>query len=128
MRPNLHIKDMCDFYEYLIEADSKLVGAETFNISDENISIENIALKIQSIFLEKFDTEINIKKIASEDDKRSYHLNSSKIKEKLDFTIKYKVEDAILDIYSVLNSGKYKDSLENDIYYNIKTLKKLNIT
>ena len=38
---------MCDFYEYLIEADSKLVGAETFNISDENISIENIALKFK---------------------------------------------------------------------------------
>ncbi len=128
MRPNLHIKDMCNFYEYLIEADPELVGAETFNISDENISIENIALKIKNIFFEKFNIEVNIKKIASEDDKRSYHLNSNKIKEKLNFNIKYKVDDAILDIYSVLQSGQHKDSLDNDIYYNIKTLKKLNIT
>jgi nucleoside-diphosphate-sugar epimerase len=128
MRPNLHIKDMCNFYEFLLEADTKLVGNKTFNISDENISIENIALKIKDIFKNKYNLDILIKKVESEDDKRSYHLNSDKIKKELNFDLKYSVDDAITDIYSLLQTGKFDDSLVNDIYYNIKTLKKLKIT
>ena len=128
MRPNLHIKDMCNFYEYLIEADANLIGNKTFNISDENISIENIALKVKDIFKEKYNLDILIKKVESEDDKRSYYLNSDKIKKELNFNLKYSIEDAITEIYSLLQTGKYDDSLENDKYYNIRTLKKLNIT
>ena len=58
MRPNLHIKDMCNFYEFLLEADPILVGNKTFNISDENISIENMELKVQDIFKKKYNLEI----------------------------------------------------------------------
>lgn len=128
MRPNLHIKDMCNFYEYLIEADAKLIGNKTFNISDENISIENIALKVKNIFKDKYNLDVLIKKVESEDDKRSYHLNSDKIKKELNFKLKYSIEDAIMEIYSLLQTGKYEDSLDNDMYYNIRTLKKLKIT
>ncbi len=127
MRPNLHIKDMCNFYEFLLETDTKLVGNKTFNISDENISIENIALKIKGIFKNRYNLDILIKKVESEDDKRSYHLNSDRIKKELNFDLKYSVDDAITDIYSLLQTGKFEDSLVNDIYYNIKTLKKLEI-
>ncbi len=128
MRPNLHIKDMCNFYEYLIQADAKLIGNKTFNISDENISIENIALKVKNIFKDKYNLDVLIKKVESEDDKRSYHLNSDKIKKELNFKLKYSIEDAIMEIYSLLQTGKYEDSLDNDMYYNIRTLKKLKIT
>ena len=128
MRPNLHINDMCNFYEFLLEADSKLVGNKTYNISDENISIENIALKIQNILKKKYNLDITIKKVDSEDDKRSYHLNSNKIKKELNFNLKYSVDDAVNDMYLLLQNQKFKDSLTNDIYYNIRTLKKLKIT
>ena len=127
MRPNLHINDMCNFYEFLLEADPVLIGNKTFNISDENISIGNMALKVQDIFKKKYNLDISIKKVESEDDKRSYHLNSDKIKKDLNFNLKYSVDDAIMDIYSLLQSPKFDDSLINDIYYNIKTLKKLKI-
>ena len=128
MRPNLHIKDMCNFYEYLIEADPDLVGGNTYNISDENISIENIAIKIQDIFKNKYNEEVVIKKTPSEDDKRSYYLNSDKVKKELKFKLKYSVENAIDEIYQILKTDQFKDSLENDIYYNIRTLKKLRIS
>ena len=127
MRPNLHINDMCNFYEFLLEADPILVGNKTFNISDENISIENIALKIQNIFKKKYNLDILIKKVDSEDDKRSYHLNSNKIKRELNFNLKHSVDDAVNDIYLLLQSEKFNDSLVNDIYYNTRTLKKLKI-
>ena len=128
MRPNLHINDMCNFYEFLLEADSKLIGNKTFNISDENISIENIALKIQNIFKRNYNLKIVIKKVDSEDDKRSYHLNSSKIKKELNFNLKHSVDDAVNDMYLLLQTKKFDDSLINDSYYNIRTLKKLKIS
>lgn len=128
MRPNLHIKDMCDFYQYLLEADSDLVGGQTFNISEENISIENIASKVKQIFKDSYDQDIKIKKVESEDDKRSYYLNSDKVKNHLKFELKYNVDDAIHEIYSILKKDEFSDSLENDQYYNIRTLKKLNIS
>jgi nucleoside-diphosphate-sugar epimerase len=128
MRPNLHIKDMCNFYQYLLEADSNLVGGQTFNISGENISIENIASKVKQIFKDSYDQDIKIKKVESEDDKRSYYLNSDKVKNHLKFELKYNVDDAIHEIYSILKKDEFSDSLENDQYYNIRTLKKLNIS
>ena len=54
--------------------------------------------------------------------------NSDKIKKELNFKLKYSIEDAIMEIYSLLQTGKYEDSLDNDMYYNIRTLKKLKIT
>jgi nucleoside-diphosphate-sugar epimerase len=128
MRPNLHINDMCNFYEFLLEADPILIGNKTFNISDENISIENLAIKIKGIFKKKYNLDVSINKVESEDDKRSYHLNSDKIKKELNFNLKYSVDDAINDIYSLLQSRRFDDSLVNNIYYNIKMLKKLKIT
>ena len=128
MRPNLHIKDMCNFYEYLINADDRLVGNKTFNISDENISIEDIAIKIKNILKINYNEEVSIAKSPSEDDKRSYYLNSDRIKKDLKFKLKYSVDYAIDEIYRSLKSNEFHDSLSNDIYYNIKTLKKLKIS
>ena len=128
MRPNLHIQDMCNFYQCLLDADNDLIQGKTFNISDENISIENIAIKIKEIFKNKYHEEIKIVQTPSEDDKRSYYLNSDKAKKELQFKLKYSIDDAIHEIYSVLKTKKFQDSLENDIYYNIKTLKKLRLS
>ncbi len=128
MRPNLHIKDMCNFYEYLINADNRLVGNKTFNISDENISIEDIAIKIKNILKVNYNEEVSIVKSPSEDDKRSYYLNSDRVKKDLKFKLKYSVDYAIDEIYKSLKSNEFHDSLQNDIYYNIKTLKKLKIS
>ena len=41
------MQDICNFYQCLLDADDELVGGKTYNISDENISIENIAVKIK---------------------------------------------------------------------------------
>jgi nucleoside-diphosphate-sugar epimerase len=127
MRPNLHIKDMCNFYEFLLDQDKDLVGNKTFNISDENISIEDIANKIKKIFKTKKNIDVVIEKVSSSDDKRSYYLNSDKVK-KLGFQLSHTVDEAILELSEILNTPKYKDSFENNIYYNVKRLKELKIS
>jgi nucleoside-diphosphate-sugar epimerase len=127
MRPNLHIKDMCNFYEFLLEKDQNLVGNKTFNVSDQNISIEDIALKIQEIFKTKKNINIEIEKTPSNDDKRSYYLNSDRVK-KLGFELKHSVDEAIIELSEILNKSNYYDSFENNLYYNVKRLKELKIS
>ena len=128
MRPNLHIKDMCNFYEFLIDQDPKIVGGQTYNISEENISIEMIALKIQKLFKQNKNKDVKIERSLSNDDKRSYYLNSDKAKKFLKFKLKHSVDDAIIELASILEQKKFHDSFDNNIYYNVKRLKDLNIS
>jgi len=128
MRPNLHIKDMCNFYEFLINFEDKITGGQTFNISEENISIEQIAIKIQSLLKDKENLNIEIEKSPSNDDKRSYYLNSDKAKKILGFKLKHSVNDAIIELADKLKDSNFEDSFENNIYYNVKRLKELKIS
>ena len=60
------------------------------------------------------------------DDIRSYHINSDKIQNELGFKISHSIEDAVRDLCKAFKAGKLPDSMTNDWYYNVKTLKKLN--
>jgi nucleoside-diphosphate-sugar epimerase len=128
MRPNLHVKDMCNFYEFLINQNEKIIANQTYNISEENISIEKIAIKIQKILKEKKNIDIKIEKISSTDDKRSYYLNSDKAKKKLNFKLEYSIDDAIIELAEILKTPHFDDSFDNTIYYNVKRLKELKIS
>ena len=59
------------------------------------------------------------------DDIRSYHINSDKIQRVLGFKPKYSIEDAVGDLVAAFVSQKLPYSMENDWYYNIRTMKKL---
>src|SRR5438874_8445605 len=49
LRPNIHIDDMCDAYELLLDAPAKKVDGETFNAGYENRSITDIARAVKQI-------------------------------------------------------------------------------
>jgi nucleoside-diphosphate-sugar epimerase len=59
------------------------------------------------------------------DDNRSYHINSDKIARVLGFTPKHSIEEAVRDLCRAFQAGKIPDSMSNDRYYNVRTLKKL---
>ena len=61
------------------------------------------------------------------DDNRSYHISSDKIKNELDFINKYTIKDAIIGIKNAFKRNEYIDSLNNDIYFNVKMMKKINL-
>ena len=46
----------------------------------------------------------------------------------LGFIPKYSIEDAIKDLCIAFRNGKIPNSFENDIYYNIRTMKKIHNT
>ena len=77
-RPNVHIDDMCRLYEKLIIENLKDFNGEIL-IGHQNMKIIDIANEIKEIFKEKFNKDIEIK-IEESQDKRSYNINSEKIK------------------------------------------------
>ena len=64
----------------------------------------------------------------SSDDLRSYHINSDKIFNELGFKPKYSIEDAVRDLCTQYKLGNIKDSMNDDIYFNVKRIKNLKVS
>ena len=128
LRPNLHILDYCDAVNVLIEAENEVIQKEIFNVGYQNLSIMEIAQMVKKVVLSEF-SEIKDLKIIKEksDDKRSYHINSDKIFDKLGYKPKRSIEHAIKDLCKAFKKGLIPNSFDNDIYFNVQRLKNLQV-
>jgi len=118
-RPNLHIKDMISAYKLILEADPKVINRKIYNVAGENLTVLQIAQKVQSQ-MEK-SCRINIVPII---DSRSYRVSGETIATEIGFTPKHSVDEAIADIKQAYFSGKFQN-LESELYFNIKQMKLL---
>jgi nucleoside-diphosphate-sugar epimerase len=125
LRPNLHVQDYCDVLLKLIKADKKLVQNEIFNVGYQNMSILNIAKKVKKIVEKKLNKKIPLEVLKSNDN-RSYHINSNKIKNKIKFRPKYSIDYAVNELFNEIKKNKLKNVFNKNIYYNVKTVMKLN--
>ena len=126
LRPNLHILDYCDAVEVLIESESEKNKNQIFNIGYQNLSILKIANLVKKVVEKEFPEkeEINIIKEIS-DDNRSYHINSDKIKNFLNYSPKRSIENAVQDLCKAFKKDLLKDSFDKDIYFNINRMKNI---
>jgi nucleoside-diphosphate-sugar epimerase len=124
LRPNLHINDMVDAYELMIEAPAEKIAGQIFNIGYQNLSISRIAEIVRDVVGQEFPdrAEIEIETTES-NDPRSYHINSDKIKRTLGFVPKRTIEDAVRDLCRAFKAGKLPNSLTDDRYFNVRTMK-----
>jgi len=124
LRPNLHIQDMCDAYKLFIEIESVKIQGEIFNCGYENQSIADLALVVKGVvgreFPELGDIEITT---TPSDDNRSYHINSDKIRRVTGFQPRYSVGDAVADLCAAFKAGCLPNSIDDDRFYNVRTLK-----
>ena len=81
---------------------------------------------LSSLVIKNVKKKISISRFKSEDD-RSYHISSKKIQIKLGFKNYYTIEDAIIELVDTFEKKLLIDPLNNDIYYNIKKMKSLNL-
>ena len=126
MRPNLHVQDYCDVVQLLLEAESGLIADETFNVGSQNMTIKDIATLVKEVIEKKYPSKSPIKiSTTSSDDNRSYHINSDKIKNKLGFVAKYSIQDAVSELSEALAQGRIPNSLSDDIYFNVRRLKRI---
>jgi nucleoside-diphosphate-sugar epimerase len=58
-------------------------------------------------------------------DYRSYHVNSDKIGRVLGFVPKRTIEDAVHDLTRAFANHLLPESFEDDVYYNVRTMKRL---
>jgi len=126
MRPNLHILDYCDAVQLLLDAPDEKVANETFNVGYQNMSILDIALLVKRVVEREFPErgEIGIVKTPS-DDKRSYHINSDKIRRVLGYIPKHTIEQAVSDLCRAFKDRRFRNSMSDDIYFNVRRMKNL---
>ena len=126
LRPNLHIEDMCDVYQLMLEAPAEKIAGETFNVGYQNNSITEIAEIVRKVVEEEFPEKGNIEIVQTDsDDNRSYHINSDKILRELSYQPLRTIEDAIRGLCRAFREGKLPNSFDDDRYYNVRTLKTL---
>jgi nucleoside-diphosphate-sugar epimerase len=126
MRPNLNIKDYIRVVNFFINAPKDKINNEIFNVGYQNLKVKDIALIVKKVCEKKYNKKIDIK-FETSDDHRSYHINSDKIYEKLNFKSKHSIEEAVEELCEAFEKKKIPDSFENDIYYNVKRILRLNI-
>lgn len=126
LRPNLHVQDYCDAVELFLAAPAEKVQKEIFNVGYQNMSIMEIALLVKKVVAEEFPERAEIDIVTTpSDDLRSYHIDSSKVYRVLGYRPKYSVEDAIRGLCAAFREGKIPNTMQDDWYYNIRTMKKL---
>jgi len=127
LRPNLHILDYCEAIELFLCAEKQDINKEIFNVGYQNLSIYEIACSVKKVVEKVLKNNKSIKIIKTEsDDKRSYHINSDKIKNKLNYQPKRTIEIAAEDLCVAFSKGLLPNSFDDDFYFNVNRLKKIN--
>ncbi|SRR5579862_1987165 len=128
-RPNVHIEDITDLYVELLETPAGLIAGEAFNAGYENHTVAQLAEFVRTVVEEEFPDRapIGVQTTASNDN-RSYHVSSRKIAERLGWKPKRNIEDAVRDLCRAFKEGKFPDSMTNDTYVNVRTVKNLALT
>ena len=124
MRPNLHIQDYCDAVELLMTAPKEYIANEIFNVGFENMSIADLALLVKNVVERRFPNKAPIEVVTTPtEDNRSYHINSEKIARVLGFRPQYTIEDAVDGLCDSFEQGMVPNSMADNRYYNVRTLK-----
>ena len=118
-RPNLHIDDMCDVYQMLLKATYEKVHGETFNVGRQNLKVREIAELIKVVVEREMPGAPVKVNVQPSQDNRTYKINSDRIKNVLGYEPKRSVEQAIVDICTHFQMGRWKDALTNPEYSNV---------
>jgi len=123
LRPNIHIADMVEAYIALLNADKEKIAGKIFNAGYENQSVNMIAETVKNVVGE------DVKLITTpSDDNRSYHISSQKIKDEIGFETTHTIQDAVEDLCAAFDKGLLPNSLEDEMYFNIKRMQNVELT
>lgn len=125
-RPNIHIDDIAELYLDLLTRPVEQIDGETFNAGYENFTVSELAEQVKRVVEEEFPERPPIEiELTPSDDPRSYHVSSRKILEQLGWKPKRSVEDAVRDLCHAFRDGLLPNSLDDERYFNVRTVKSL---
>lgn len=128
-RPNIHIDDVCELYLELLSLPAERIAGEIFNCGFENQTVDQLAEIAQQVVQQEFPEKAPIRiEHTSTNDPRSYRITSRKITEKLGWSPKRNIADAVRDLCRAFKAGKFAtDTLQDESFVNVKTVKKLGL-
>jgi len=119
-RPNIHIEDITDLYQQLLDMPSQSINGKIYNVGAPNHSVKEIALMAK----EEIGGTVEIDSNAV--DNRSYRISSERIKRELGYVPKRSIRQAMRDIKEAFDNGRFQD-FDDDKYYNVRMMKKLQV-
>jgi len=127
-RPNLHIDDMVDLYELLLQSPSAGVAGQAFNASYRNHTVAEVADLVKQIVEGEMPGRraITITTTPS-NDPRSYHVCTDKIRTRLGYTPRRQIEEAVRDLVGALRSGRLPAALTDSRYYNVQRMREIQL-
>ncbi len=123
-RPLVHLSDVSQAFQLVIDANENLVNKEIFNVGLDNYQIKNLAYLVR----EQLPIDIDIDLAPDDADKRDYNVDFRKVKNVLGFEAKKTLIDGINEIYVALKLGNVDTSIKTvtvSWYRNILDAKKL---
>jgi len=125
-RPNIHVEDVTDLYVKMLDLPAGLIAGQIFNAAYENHTVAELAMMAKGVVEAEFPERAPIQiETTATNDNRSYHVSSRKIAEQLGYRPSRTIEDAIRDLCHAFKLGKFNNSMANDDYVNVRTVKKL---
>lgn len=121
-RPNIHIDDMCELYVAALGWPATIADGQTYNAGYQNRTIADIAAMVRA----GVGDDVRIETTET-DDKRSYRISAERVRRDLGFVPKRTIEDASRDLVAAFEAGRVPNSMTDDRYYNIRTMKQLQI-
>jgi nucleoside-diphosphate-sugar epimerase len=107
----------------LLNADKEKIAGKIFNAGYENQPVSKIAETVKNVVGE------DVKLITTpSDDNRSYHISSQKIKDEIGFETTHTIQDAVEDLCAAFDKGLLPNSLEDEMYFNIKRMQNVELT
>jgi len=122
LRPNIHIEDMVEAYIAVLRAPVDVIAGQIYNAGYENQPVSELA----EIVRQEVGTDVKLT-TTSTDDNRSYHISSQKIKDQLGFRATFNINKAVKDLLDAFEKGWLPNSLEDEIYFNIRRMQSLNL-
>ena len=122
LRPNINIKDMCQSYMQVLDADISLVKGEIFNVGFENYPVKYLANIIKDVV----GKNVKLKTVQTNDN-RSYHISSKKIEKNIGFKTQFTIKDAVIDLKKAFEKNFFTNPLENELYFNIKRMNSIKL-
>jgi len=116
-RPFVEVKDVARAHILAVTCDEKKIeGGQIFNLVFDNFQIIDLAHRVKHILREKKKIDVEVDYSTTE--ARSYRMTGEKLKKTLGFVPEVSVEESVIEMYEILESGMYND-IENPYYYNM---------
>jgi nucleoside-diphosphate-sugar epimerase len=116
-RPHVHVRDVANGFLLAAEASHEKASGETFNVgSDQN----NFTISEAAVMVAAQIPGTTIDYVDVVEDLRSYRVSFDKIRHVLGFAARYRIEDGVREVCSLLARDDFDAS--NPLYSNLKYL------